>query len=265
MILAIDVGIRNLALAALSCEDKKDFSTYSIEFWGSFDTLKEDTFTCQGIQKNGKVCGKKCCYKYDLEEEVFHTCKSHFPKEIVPDSSNKYSQKKIKDYTLQDLATATLNTLNDIYSNNKELFDKIKCILIELQPTFAVKMKFISHIIFGKLTELFIDKNISIKFVRATEKLKVYDGPELTCELKGAYAKRKWMSIQHTIWFLENKFTKEQCDKWLPVLNGKGDDSADCLCYCLYYFLGSSNTRAAAKSKFIRKRIKKNSKTIAII
>lgn len=265
MILAIDVGIRNLALCALSCEDKKDFSTYSIDFWGSFDTLKEDSFTCQGIQKNGKICGKKCCYKYKLDEEVFHTCKSHFPKEITPDNRNKYSQKKIKDYTLQDLATATLNTLNDIYSKNKELFDKIKCILIELQPTFAVKMKFISHIIFGKLTELFIDKNISIKFVRATEKLKVYDGPELTCELKGAYAKRKWMSIQHTIWFLENKFTKEQCDKWLPTLQGKGDDSADCLCYCLYYFLGSSNTRAAVKSKFIRKRIKKNSKTIAII
>lgn len=264
-VLSIDIGIRNLALCVLSCSDKKDLSTYSIKLWGSYDTLKEDNRSCEGIQKNGKICGKKCCYQYSEDNLNVFTCKTHFPKDTPITPKNKYCQKKIKDYTLQELAKAVLVTINKIYSENKNLFGEITCVLIELQPSFAVKMKFISHIIFGKLIEIFDGSITQIKFVRATQKLKVYDGPELICPLKGAYSKRKWLSVKHIEWFLQNKFTESECSKWLPTLEGKGDDSADCLCYCLYYFLGCKETLALKRSRKMQKKTVKNSKVVAII
>jgi hypothetical protein len=51
--------------------------------------------------------------------------------------------------------------------------------------------------------------------------LKAYTGPEIKCKLKGAYAQRKWLSVKYCEWFLENKFTKEQRDKWLPFFSNK--------------------------------------------
>lgn len=261
MILSIDIGIRTLALCVLNCTDPKDTLTYTIELWKSYDTLEDDQHSCKGIQKNGKICGKNCSYKYDLEEIENYSCKTHFPKEIEIKPKHSYSKKKIKDYLLQDLAKAMIITLNSIISENKELMTKIDTVLIELQPSFSPKMCFISHVLYGKLTEFFINQETSIKFIRASEKLKVYDGPELICKLKGAYAKRKWESIQHAKYFLKNKFNEEQCLLWSPfLLSGKVDDISDVLCYSMYHYCGkrpsikNKATSKKTKIKFVRKK-----------
>jgi hypothetical protein len=91
-------------------------------------------------------------------------------------------------------------------------------------------MLFTSHVLYGKLVELYKDTDVTIRFVRASQKLKAYTGPEIKCALKGKYAQRKWLSIQYTKWFLENKFSKEQKEKWLPVFlaHKKADDLSDC-------------------------------------
>ena len=65
--------------------------------------------------------------------------------------------------------------------------------------------------------------------MRASQKLRAYTGPPIECKLKGKYAQRKWLSIKYGEWFLENKFSKEQRDKWLPTLTGKLDDRFDVL------------------------------------
>ena len=110
-----------------------------------------------------------------------------------------------------------------------QIFKRLNTILIELQPKCNAKMLFTSHVLYGKLVELYKDTDVTIRFVRASQKLKAYTGPEIKCTLKGKYAQRKWLSIKYGEWFLENKFSQEQRDKWKPTLIGKLDDRMDTL------------------------------------
>jgi len=240
MILSIDVGLRNLAMCVISCKDQRDISTYSIKLWDVFNTLEEEEYKCQSKMKNGKICGKRCLFKYPLQNQFnqnaqdgrnVYTCKVHFPKGMEIKANNKCKTKKINDYLLQDIAKVVLKKIQDIYDENKNIFNEITQILIELQPKINQKMKFTSHIIYGKLVELFYEKKTTIRFVRATNKLKAYTGPIIECKLRGLYAKRKWLSIEYTKWFLENKFNKDEKDTWLNkfLSHSKKDDMGDTL------------------------------------
>lgn len=227
-VLAIDIGIRNLSMCVMSCEDPKNLENYKIHLWGVYDTLDTEEHICKGILKNTKVCNKKCKYKYLNDNKQYtYSCKSHFPKSMKIEKTNHFKKKNIKDYLLQDIALIVLGKLQNIYDENFELFQQLTSIYIELQPKINSSMKFVSHIIYGKLAELMKATKCPIRFVRASQKLKAYTGPNIECKLKGAYAKRKWLSIQYTKWFLENKFCQEQRDKWLPkfLQNSKADDS----------------------------------------
>jgi hypothetical protein len=231
MILSIDVGLRNLAFCCMSATNKQDLSSYSIELWDVFNTLDSDDYNCEGIQKSGKICGKKCSFKYKNDiSEVIYSCKTHFPKNIKITNEHKFKKKPIDSYLLQDIAKIVLDKIQEIYDHNKFIMDNVTQILIELQPKLNQKMKFTSHIIYGKLVEIYRHTNTTIRFVRASQKLKCYTGPVIQCKLKGAYAQRKWLGIQYCKWFLENKFSPEQKEKWLPFLEShtKADDISDC-------------------------------------
>lgn len=233
MILTIDVGLRNLAMCIMSADDKSDISTYKIHLWDTFNTLDSDDYECNGVQKNGKICGKKCGFKYLRNNEYTHCCKTHFPKELINgkiiDKKYIFKKKAINDYLLQDIAKIVLKRVQLIYDDNIELFKSVQQILIELQPKINQKMKFTSHILYGKLVELYDDQSTTIRFVRASQKLKAYTGPIIECKLTGSYAKRKWLSIQYTKWFLETKFSVDEKDVWLNHLenSSKKDDMCD--------------------------------------
>lgn len=237
MILSVDIGIKNLAFSIMNATDRKDISTYTIELWNVYDTLDTEEHLCVSIQKNSKICNKKCLYKWKSGNLVTHCCKSHFPKDLLPISKeNHFKKKMVNDYLLQDIAKKVLTTVQNVYNEHKELFDKLTQIVMELQLKISPKMKFISHILYGKFTELFMDKNTTIRFVRASQKLKAYTGPFIECKLKTPYAKRKWLSIQYTKYFLENKFSQEQKEKWLPIFlehKNKKDDLAEVILYCI--------------------------------
>ena len=231
MILSIDIGIRNLAFCCMSADDKSNMESYNIHLWDVYNTLDSDDYKCTGLQKSGKICGKKCSFKYNIGNIVVHTCKIHFPKDYdITLKQHIFKKKMIDDYLLQDIAKIVLIKLQEIY-NEHLLRLNLTSIFIELQPKINRKAVFTSHIIYGKLVELYKDTNVPIRFVRASQKLKAYTGPEIQCKLKGAYAQRKWLSIQYTRWFLENKFSKEQRDKWLLdfLSCGKADDRSDCM------------------------------------
>lgn len=248
MILSIDIGLRNLAMCIMNCTDKTDISTYTIHLWDVFNTLDSDDYHCQSLQKNGKVCNKKCSMKYANDNDIVHCCKSHFPKTILANKNNTFKKKMIDDYLLQDIANIVLTKLQDIYDTNP-IFKQLTSIVIELQPKINQKMKFTSHIIYGKLVELMRNTSCTIRFVRASQKLKAYTGPEITCNLKGEYAKRKWLSIQYTKWFLNNKFSKEQRDIWLPILenSSKADDMSDTKLMCINAIHGIAPKQAKSK------------------
>lgn len=230
-VLTIDIGLRNLALCIMNATDKTKLDTYTIELWNVYNTLDSDDYTCIGIQKNKKICGKKCTYKYTKENDTIHCCKIHFPKDIKITLKHSFKKKMVDSYLLQDIANTVLLKIQDIYNENQYLLDELNSVVIELQPVLNAKMKMISHIIYGKFVELLRHQKTTIRFVRASQKLRAYTGPPLECKLKGKYAQRKWLSICYTRWFLENKFSNEQKEKWLVFFDskmGKSDDLSDC-------------------------------------
>jgi hypothetical protein len=227
MIATIDVGIKHLAICVMKNELKYDFSSYTIELWDVFNLLSENEYFCKNTTKNGKICNKKCKFKYlDNSVQIF-CCKTHFPKNLTINNTNQYKSKKINDYLLQEIAEIVLIKLNIILNDNLQLFSSLSKVLIELQPKINNKMKFVSHLIYGKFVEysLLNNLNICVRFVRAANKLKAYTGPPVECKLKGAYEQRKFYAVQYTKWFLENKFNKQEYDKWFPLLNNSPDKS----------------------------------------
>lgn len=237
MILAIDIGLKNLAMCAMSCTNKKDFKTYDIKLWDVYNTLNEESANvkCGATLKSGKVCDKRCGFKYTRSnihgDETVHCCKTHFPKTIkLEKGKHVIKEKKVADYLLQDIARIVLSKIREIFDTNHSVMDEVTKVIIELQPKVNNKMKLISHLIYGKFVELFLDKpKVTVRFVRASQKLKAYTGPTVECKLKGAYAKRKYLAVQYTSWFLTNKFDDNSCSPWLAKFNTsvKRDDLSD--------------------------------------
>lgn len=224
MIVTIDVGLKNLAICVMDCTDPTNLETYNIHLWEVYNTLDDTNSqkqTCKGIMKNGNICNKKCSYVHD----DIYTCKTHFPKDIKITTKHSIKKKRIDEYLLQDITRIIILKIIEIYNANIEIFKKVTKILIELQPKVNNKMKLISHIIYAKFVELYLDTNTTVRFIRASQKLKAYTGPEIICKLKGSYAKRKWLSIQYTIWFLQNKFSDTQSKKWLQCVENSADKS----------------------------------------
>ena len=231
-VLTIDPGILNLSACIMTCTDKKNLETYNIELWNVYDVIDAENYNCEGLQKSGKICGKKCGYKYKSDDlKIFiYCCKSHFPKNIKIEKCNIFKKKLISTYLLHDIAKSIITKIQELYNDNKENFQKVNHVIIELQPGFNKKMVFVSHIIYGKLTELYRDTNTTIKFVRASQKLRAYTGEPIECKLKGAYPRRKFLSVKYGYWFLENKFNQEQRELWKPILDDKkvkADDKTD--------------------------------------
>jgi len=241
VILAIDVGLRNLAVCIMTAENKNDMKTYKIHVWDVYNVLDGDDYHCQNTFKNGNLCNRICTMKYipikQENQSYIYCCKTHFPKDIKQTKLNQFKKKRINEYLLQDIATAFILKVQEIYDNNP-IFKSVTTIQIELQPRINQKSLFTSHILYGKLVELYKNTNTSIRFIRASQKLKIYKGPSIVCNLKGKYAQRKWLSIQYTKWFLENKFNNEEREKWLPIFNShsKMDDLADAANYCINFF-----------------------------
>jgi hypothetical protein len=119
-----------------------------------------------------------------------------------------------------------------LYSKSFEGIDKV---LIELQPSFSVKMKFLSHILYCKVTERYIDDTTKINFIRATEKLKVYKGNSaISIKGKSKYGNRKKLAIIHAKLLLKELFNETQILIWQNSLEGdKADDKSDAFLYCL--------------------------------
>lgn len=230
MILTIDVGLKNLAMCIMGCDDSRKLETYRIHLWEVYNTLEDETKLCKNQTKKGILCNKKCSCKYTHTNTTVFCCKTHFPKTMKMTASNQIKKKRVDDFLLQDIAGIVLDKLKQIYADNENIFKQVTKVLIELQPKVNNKMKFISHLIYGKFVELLIDTNVPIRFVRASQKLKAYKGPPINCDKKGGYAKRKYLSIEYTKWFLKTQFDSSEHDKWMTIFDNvcKQDDLADC-------------------------------------
>jgi len=222
--LCVDIGLRNLSLCIMN-------PRFEIELWEVYNVFENDNHLCPARLKNGKTCDKKCTMRYAAAtEEIIYTCKVHFPKEIRITNHNKYHCKNINEYALQEIADLFLMKIQKIIEDDRNLFENIESIYIELQSPLNKKALFISHILYGKFIDLYRDRTgFIIRFVRAAQKLKVYTGPEIPCDLKNEYVRRKWLGIQHMKWFLHHHLPNGQKEKWLTHLSKhpKQDDLCD--------------------------------------
>lgn len=237
IVLSVDVGVRHLSLCVMKAINSTDLKTYEILLWGVYDTLKEDEQVCLALQKNNETCKKICKYQYkDEQDNTVYCCKKHFPTSMSMDSKNEYKKKRIKDLPLQEVVKSVLKKLTCLYDTHRNVFDEIGQVLIELQPTFNPSMKLISHVIYGKMAEWYKDTACKIKFVRASQKLKVYTDTPIQCVLKGKYNQRKWLSKQYCMDFLEKKFSDSQRDIWFPNFKEKGTaDESDTFLMCIQF------------------------------
>lgn len=244
-ILSIDVGLKNLALCLMSTEENGKLEMYRIHYWNVINTLDSSDDLNQFCVQCKRTANMKCHINQmildsnnnHIEESILnYYCKTHYPKDKPIKKENKITNKKVKDFLLQDIATLVISSLDSIWEDIHSHLDLLTKIVIELQPRVNNKMKFVSHVVYGKIIDLLNhshNNKVIVRFVAATKKLRVYTGPHIACKLKGDYAKRKYLSIKYTEWFLKEKFTN--VETWLEsfLKHSKKDDLADCFLMCL--------------------------------
>jgi len=239
VVLSVDIGIRNLGLCVLSRDPDKprDMLGYNIKLWDVYNTIDDENNLCSSLTKTMKKCSKKGSYL----EDGSYFCKTHYKSTFKKTPPKPVKKKTIKSMLLQDIISQFLKKLNSIIEDNLEIFNIVDKICIELQPKINPKMKMISHVLFGKMVEYYntIDRKISIRFVPASKKLKCYTGPMIGGHRKNSYSKRKWLAVQYSTWFIEEKFHPDEKSKWSESYckdTKKRDDMADVLLMCINEF-----------------------------
>ena len=229
-VLGIDVGLRNLSLCIMSKSNKGD---YEILLWDNYNLLGNDPEICLGKTRTGIACSKFASVFNPATKEYF--CKMHSKGVHV---KNVPKCKNVKTYLIQDIARIVLSKITEIHSENKVVFSSISKVFIENQPKINNKMKIVSTLILGKLTEL-LDNSVAIRFISATNKLKIGNivcsdaSKDGTRGPKG-YNNRKKLSVEYTRSFLKNNKVKDT-ETWSRHFENrkKLNDMADSLGFCI--------------------------------
>lgn len=222
-VLSIDIGLLNLSLCILD--------TSQIHLWKLLDIAKQvqvDPILCSSSLKSGTPCSKKATFC--SKKKPF--CGLHNPAKkdtsLVVTTQKQPKKKKISSMSIQNFCWNATCELQKLTSHFSEITD----VVIELQPVLNRKMVMMSHFIYNFFVTFFENK-VPVKLWPAYHKLSVYNGPLVICNLKSAYSKRKYLSVEYTKHFLE--LTKYIKYKPLFMETTKKDDLADSflmgLCY----------------------------------
>ena len=208
--LSFDVGIKNLAYCELTPERK-------IKQWGILN-LNDDPI-CQ--MKKRKQCDKQSTYIVNNEK---YYCSTH----------SKEFKKKKKLNTNHDLCKLSQKCIEKL--DSIDLAD-IQYVLIENQPALKnPTMKSIQMIIYTFfIMDGVMNENSNIKevhMINARNKLKVYKGSPIECDITNKYKKKKYLSVEYTTNMICN-----ECDEMKKIFNEskKKDDLADCYLQGIYY------------------------------
>jgi hypothetical protein len=222
VVLGIDVGLKNLSL----CITAKDEKRYTILLWDNYNLLDKDPELCMG----SKVA------TFSLPSVASYYCKVHSRQVQGAKQLPKY--KNAKSYIIQDIARIVLGKITCIYTENTLVFERITSVFIENQPKINNKMKIVSTLILGKLTELLSPK-VPIRFISANSKLRI--GGVVSCFTskdntrgKSGYSNRKKLSVEYTRAFLKNNLVTD-AEKWSEHFENrkKLNDMADSLGFCI--------------------------------
>jgi len=207
--LSFDVGIKNLAYCELTSEK-------CIKKWGILNM--NDNPICQ--MKKRKKCEKQSTYIINNDS---YYCSIH--------SKEFKKKKKLNSNNLFKLSQNCIRELRKIDLTN------ISYVLIENQPALKnPTMKSIQIIIYTFfIMDGVMNENSNIKevhMINARNKLKVYKGDPIECNITDKYKKNKFLSIEYTTNMICN-----ECDEMKKIFNEskKKDDLADCYLQGIYY------------------------------
>ena len=212
--LSFDVGIKNLAYCSLN--DKKE-----ILDWGIINLDKNPICQC-GLQKE---CCKSSTYIVVSDNgDKKYSCTTH---------TKKYKKKKKmnNDRDIFNLSKIMINELN-----LKEDFLNHEVICIENQPALKnPTMKTVQMILYSYFMIEGATKDTPVEqvhMINARNKLKVYKGPEIECDIKEKYKKNKYLSVEYT-----KLMILEEDPKFIELFTTckKKDDLADAYLQGIYF------------------------------
>ena len=243
-VVSFDVGIKNLAYCLLSYDDQKEVGNQiQIRSWDVIDLMdeKHSDNICSGTVKSGKsqgkVCGKKAGW-FDKNTGSCY-CKTH-----KTASSEEIKKKKA---TSTDTMVLCSNMVKEL-DKRRELLETADIILIENQPTKNPKMKNLSNMLYSYfIIRGVVDRQLikKIQFIDPRNKLDVYDGPYVSCNLKGRYARNKFYGKVYCRYLI-----RAQADK-LAFFDSfkKKDDLADSMMQGAWFLMKKNLPKKGRKIK----------------
>lgn len=251
-IISIDVGVKNLAICVLG---KTKTNVIHVLYWKWYNVVstgdetttpskeqrkrktkkeKEQMGKCINvIRKTGKPCGRPG----PINSRGRSYCGVHNP------------EKKHNPHDTQEWCYGMLQSLPNITADIMAALEPWKNfknalqVVIEQQSVDNKKILLQSHLIYGHFVAHF-DNRIPVRFVPAYHKLLVYDGPDIACTLKTAYAKRKFLAKKHTEYFLQGiPGMNTQWKAFFDSCKTKQDDISDAFLQGLYLLKGGATVK----------------------
>jgi len=248
-----DIGINNLAYCLMENNDIIEWNVVDI-----LADIRKKIYYCEKDMKNnvkcnkkasfyndsGKYCGmhgkgmnklldheecsinnkngKKCSTIPQFYNEDGYYCNKH-SKNIDQNKLNRYITEK--NVTFSDRAKYLYKTLKNL----DNILD-IDIVLIENQPVFKNPiMKSLQMLLYG----YYLERNKEIILMNATQKLKVYNGPSIECNIKDVHEKNKYLGKEYCRYFLSINNNNNMLSYFESF--SKKDDLADTYLQALYY------------------------------
>ena len=220
-ILSFDVGIKNLAYCLLDSDGD------TIEDWGILNISVDPV--CEHQMKH-RSCDKSA--KKMIKETGFKLCPGHC---------------KIKEY--KDLPMRNVPKLdNPMLSLGKQIvlkldekvnFLNVDTVCIENQPALKnPTMKSVQMILYTYflVNGIASDKLISdIQMINARNKLKVYTGPKVECDITDRYKQNKFLAIKYCDYMIKDNSAIDSKYHKLYDDSKKKDDLSDAYLQGIYY------------------------------
>ena len=221
-VLSFDIGIKNLCFCELDKDGKiLDWSIVNIS----------NDVPCEHKMKNGKCCDKPgtFIYKCKLDNSEMYLCTSH-SKNKCYDKVKKFNNPKNNIFHISQNLVKKLDEYKFIERN-------ITDVIVENQPSLKnPTMKSIQMIVYSYFLVNGICKDdssiIGLEMINARNKLKVYKGPEIKCDIKETYKRNKWLAVK----YCGNMIVDEK-DEFIELFEGskKKDDFSDAYLQGIYF------------------------------